>query len=135
MKTTTGIKSNIKPVEIDDYSNATSIYVRSNIEEIVEIDPIFDTETTIYKYDEIEYTLAEWNKLCNEVLHKEIEKTNLAIIETLEILELILSMTNTEAAESSYIDILYGNMINKGLISIDRVPDRYKDGVKKYLEE
>lgn len=134
MKTTLGIKSAIRPIEVDDHSSETSIYVHSNIEEIKEVDPVFNTEVTVYKYDEVEYTLTEWAKFCNEILHREIEKTNFAIIETLELLELILAATDTEAAESSYINILYGNMIKKKLITIDRVPDRYRAGIEEYLK-
>ena len=135
MKTTTGIKSVIRPVEIDDFNSKDCIYVRSNIEEITEMDPVFNTQTTMFKYDETEYSLVEWTKLCNESLRKEIEKTNLALIETLEILELIFVEMDTDAAECTYISVLYGNMINKGLISIDMVPDRYREKVNLYLSK
>lgn len=60
----TGIKSQTRPIDIDDTSSETTVYVRYNIREEVEIDPVFNTEKPVYIYDETQYTLAEWYKLC-----------------------------------------------------------------------
>lgn len=135
MKITVGIKSTVKPAEIDDTSSTTVVYVHSNINEIIEIDPVFNVETTVYEYDEIEYTLAEWTGICNELLYKELNKTNFAIVELLDLLDLILVTSDNESNKSPYINILYGDMIKKNLITIDRVPERFKAGVELYLQD
>lgn len=80
------IKSTIKPDEIDD-SNNDKVYVRSNIIESIEVDPVFNKEYTIYTYDEIQYSLPEWNKLAITVLKEEQEKMNEKILEILDILK------------------------------------------------
>lgn len=133
MKTITGIKSTVKPIEIDDTSSTTSVYVRSNIKEIIETDPVFGTKNVVYEYDEVEYSIIEWHNLFSKLIHNEIDEIRLAITETLDLLELILFTTNKETAESSYINILYANMIKRNLITIDKVPERYKAGVEKLV--
>lgn len=72
MKEVTGIKSNIKPEEIDDTSSDTTVFMRYNIEEITETDPVFGTEETVYVYDETQYTLAEWYRIRISELNAEI---------------------------------------------------------------
>lgn len=112
MKTITNIRSNTKPIELDDFSSNSFVYVRSNIEETIEIDPVFNTENTIYTYDEVEYTLAEWTKISNESIKNELINTNLAIIELAKMLE----NTLPEGAMPTAINAIYENMHNKGYI-------------------
>lgn len=64
MKIVYGVKSQVRPDEIDDISSETTVFVRENITESVEVDPVFGTKHTIYTYDEKQYTYKEWNKLC-----------------------------------------------------------------------
>lgn len=73
MKEITGIKSETRPLEIDDTSSDTTVYVRSNIVTEKSIDPIFNTEKTIYIYNEIQYTLAEWYKIQMNDINMKIE--------------------------------------------------------------
>ena len=80
------INSTTRPVEIDDTKD-NMVYVRSNIVESVEVDPVFNTEYTIYTYDEIHYSLPEWNKLNIETLKLEQNKINEKISEILDILK------------------------------------------------
>lgn len=63
MKEVTQIKSETKPLEIDDTSSDTTVYCRYNIQEVVENDPVFNTEKTIYVYDETQYTFVEWYRM------------------------------------------------------------------------
>ena len=44
MKLIERIKSTTRPEEIDTHSSETTVFVRSNIKEEVEIDPIFNTK-------------------------------------------------------------------------------------------
>ncbi len=71
MKTIINVKSQTKPIEIDDYTSGTTVFVRSNIKESTEIDPVFKTENTVYTYDETQYTYPEWNKLITDQLKQE----------------------------------------------------------------
>ena len=64
MKEVKGIKSLTRPIEIDDISSETTVYMRYNIREEVEIDPVFKTENIVFVYDETQYTIAEWYRLC-----------------------------------------------------------------------
>ena len=129
MKTITGIKSNTKPEGID-YSDS-SVYVRSNIKESVEVDPVFSVETNVYTYDEVEYTLAEWNKISTELLTKRIDNTNFALLEIVGILERILNTPDKETAIYPYISILLESMYNEGLITSDAIPERYRNTTKE----
>ena len=71
METTTNIKSTIKPetFSIDD----KYAYERSNIQQIIEIDPVFEKESILYSYDENKYTVEEWNKICIDKLNRRVD--------------------------------------------------------------
>ena len=89
MNIKTNIKSKVKPLEIDDNNNEF-VYVRSNITELVEKDPVFGTEYPLYVYDETEYTLPEWNKSAIKNINDKMEEMNKTI---LELTKLIKSLT------------------------------------------
>ena len=74
MKEVTGIKSKYRPIEIDDTSSNTTVYVRHNIYKTVDIDPVFGTEEESYIYDETQYSLAEWYKVNMEKANDRIFK-------------------------------------------------------------
>lgn len=59
MKITENVRSKTYPIEVDT-SNESAVYVRTDIKESVEVDPVFNTESTVYTYTEIEYTWNEW---------------------------------------------------------------------------
>ena len=89
MNIKTNIKSKIKPLEIDDTNNEF-VYVRSNITEIVEKDPVFGSEHLLYVYDETEYTLPEWNRSVIKSINVKMEEMNKTI---LQLTELVKSLT------------------------------------------
>lgn len=64
MREVKDVKSLTKPDYIDDTSSDTTVYMRYNIREIEETDPVFNTTKTTYVYDETQYTFAEWYKIC-----------------------------------------------------------------------
>ena len=66
MKKVTHIKSTVMP-ELEEYVG-NMVYVRTNITKSIEVDPVFNTESEIWIYDEIEYTLGEWHKITKENL-------------------------------------------------------------------
>lgn len=74
MKTTLNIKSKEKPVEIDDFTSESFVYVHSNITESEEIDPVFETKSMIYIYDETEYTTAEWYRHSIKLLNERVSE-------------------------------------------------------------
>lgn len=84
----TGIKSITKPIEIDDTSSDTTVYVRYNIKKRIEGDPVFCTDQEVYIYDEKQYSFAEWysitRKETNDRLLK-LEKTLDLILNDLEL--------------------------------------------------
>ena len=159
MKLLTGVESLTKPVEIDDSSSSTTVFVRYNIEEQTKVDPVFKTESVVYVYDEKQYTFAEWNKIItDEIKEKDIQmKNDVDIIQTAlaEILDLIdslfykpltMSLDNDEdtdfmattgiPADASFdaITKLYIALINKNIITLEKVPDMFKEKVEQYLE-
>lgn len=76
MKLIEGIKSTTRPEEIDTHSSETTVFVRSNIKEEVEIDPIFNTKHIVYTYDETQYTVLEWTSMKLNELFTKIEEIN-----------------------------------------------------------
>lgn len=81
----TNVKSVTTPVEV--FYTDKNVYVRSNIKEITKIDPVFTNETTLYIYDEIEYTLDEWNDLNIKKLENKITALEKAMRDLSEIVE------------------------------------------------
>lgn len=96
MKLLLGVKSQSKPVEVDDYSSETTVFVRENIQEIIEIDPVFKTEIAIYTYDEKQYTFPEWNKIVTDnlkqeqvIMQKQIDELQTKLNEVLEVFDML----------------------------------------------
>lgn len=81
----TNVKSATTPVEV--FYTDKNVYVRSNIKKITKIDPVFTNETTLYIYDEIEYTLDEWNDLNIKKLENKITALEKAMRDLSEIVE------------------------------------------------
>ena len=164
MKTIKGVKSQSKPIEIDDYSSPTTVFVRVNIQELDEIDPVFKTTRKVFTYDEIQYTYPEWNKLITdnirvegEAIQEQVDITQLAMSEILNMIgtlmcciedpenntipnimtmnKMVKTMNNiTLDTNFSAIAKMYAGMINRKLITIDDVTDIFKDEVLSYLE-
>ena len=147
MKTINNVKSQTKPIEIDDYSSKTTVFVRSNIKESVEIDPIFKTETKVYTYDETQYTYPEWNKLITDgikeqgaMMQEQVDITQLAMSEILAMISPVLEVSTISTdvlmrRKYSAIVLMYAGMIERHLITIEKVADPYKQDVSLYLEE
>lgn len=164
MKTIKGVKSQSKPIEIDDYSSPTTVFVRVNIQELDEVDPVFKTTRKVFTYDEIQYTYPEWNKLITdnirvegEAIQEQVDITQLAMSEILNMIGILMcciedpenntipnTMTmnkmvrtmNNIALDTNFSAIakMYAGMINRKLITIDSVTDIFKDEVLSYLE-
>lgn len=164
MKTIKGVKSQSKPIEIDDYSSPTTVFVRVNIQELDEVDPVFKTTRKVFTYDEIQYTYPEWNKLITdnirvegEAIQEQVDITQLAMSEILNMIGALMcciedpenntipnTMTmnkmvrtmNNIALDTNFSAIakMYAGMINRKLITIDSVTDIFKDEVLSYLE-
>ena len=164
MKTIKGVKSQSKPIEIDDYSSPTTVFVRVNIQELDEVDPVFKTTRKVFTYDEIQYTYPEWNKLITdnirvegEAIQEQVDITQLAMSEILNmigtlmcciedpennIIPNIMTMNkmvktmNNIALDTNFSAIakMYAGMINRKLITIDDVTDIFKDEVLLYLK-
>lgn len=84
MKTTTGIKSTIKPNLIEYTDDA--VYMRSNITEETEKDPVFNTDNTVYIYDEVEYNAIEWSNIIFDTVKGQINNINSKIIKIISTL-------------------------------------------------
>lgn len=149
MKTLNSVKSQTKPAEIDDYTSSTTVFVRTNIKESVETDPVFKTSKTIYTYDEIQYTYPEWNKILTDGIKEEglfmqeqIDITQLALSEILELVAPVMEINMVNEYEDklktikrySAIVMMYAGMIKRNLITIDKVPQAFKKDVLEYLE-
>lgn len=164
MKTIKGVKSQSKPIEIDDYSSPTTVFVRVNIQELDEVDTVFKTTRKVFTYDEIQYTYPEWNKLITdnikvegEAIQEQVDITQLAMSEILNMIGALMccienpenntipnTMTmnkmvktmNNIALDTNFSAIakMYAGMINRKLITIDNVTDIFKDEVLLYLE-
>lgn len=139
MKTIINVKSQTKPIEIDDYTSGTTVFVRSNIKESTEIDPVFKTENIVYTYDETQYTYPEWNKLITDQIkqdgasiQQQVNTIQLAIDEIIKVIYPILEDDNKDKHTS--VTSMYSQMINNKLIKIDEVPEVYKKDVLQYIE-
>lgn len=146
MKTIKGVKSSTKPIEVDDYSSNTTVFVRNNIEEKLEIDPVFYNEVVVYTYDETQYTHAEWNKIktdsmvsSNQNMQQELDVMQLAIIEILNIIGGLIpattSLDDDPKNHHSAISAMLGMMIIKHLITIEQVPEFLKGEVETYIDD
>lgn len=72
MKEIKNVRSESYPVEVDDYSNGTTIFIRTNIKEEIEEDPVFKTSKKVYVYDETQYTHQEWCTMTIKLLKEDI---------------------------------------------------------------
>lgn len=68
------VRSNKKPLLIDEVSSPTTVYVRSNVRCLNINDPLYYEAKIEWRYDEIQYTKAEWEAKKREELEKENEK-------------------------------------------------------------
>lgn len=151
MKIVKDVKSDTMPVEIDDYSSNTTVFVRKNINKNKIIDPIFKTETVSYTYDEIQYTFQEWNKIITDsikeegvIIQEQIDITQLALTEIMDLILPVMQVSTlsnnnidrlSEIKKYSGIGLMYAGMVKRKLITIDRVQDIYKDEVLEILNE
>ena len=151
MKIVKDVKSDTMPVEIDDYSSNTTVFVRKNINKNKIIDPIFKTETISYTYDEIQYTFQEWNKIITDsikeegvIIQEQIDITQLALTEIMDLILPVMQVSTlsnnnidrlSEIKKYSGIGLMYAGMVKRKLITIDRVQDIYKDEVLEILNE
>lgn len=62
MKTVTS-ESTARPIEIDETSSPTTVYIRESIEESTRVDAMTGAENTIYRYTEKQFTRREWQEL------------------------------------------------------------------------
>lgn len=93
MKEFKGIKSLSRPAEIDNTSSDTTVYMRYNIREEVEVDPVFQTIRTVFIYDESQYTLAEWYRLCINEANAKIENLEYTVKTLIDILKVDIPTT------------------------------------------
>ena len=142
MKTITNVKSQTKPLEIDDYTSSTTVFVRSNIKESTETDPVFGTESTVYTYDEVQYTYPEWNKKITDEIKENGDtlqnKFNVVQSVVAELIKIISPTTASDIDEeeddkSPFIQF-YIQMISSKLLTIDQVPEQFKNSVLKLTE-
>lgn len=142
MKTITNVKSQTKPLEIDDYTSSTTVFVRSNIKESTETDPVFGTESTVYTYDEVQYTYPEWNKrITDEIkengdtLQNKFDVVQSVVAELIKIISPVTAndIDEEEDDKSPFIQF-YIQMISSKLLTIDQVPEQFKNSVLKLTE-
>ena len=62
MKTVTS-ESTARPIEIDETSSPTTVYIRESIEESTRVDAMTGAENAIYRYTEKQFTRREWQEL------------------------------------------------------------------------
>lgn len=153
MKTIKDVKSQSKPDEIDDYSSQTTVFVRSNIKEVDELDPVFKTTRKIFIYDEIQYSYPEWNKIITDsiktegaLIQEQVDITQLAMSEIIlmigEFASVAYNNTSTIAESINTLSInnysaiakMYAGMINRKLIKIEDVSDTFKNEVLEYIK-
>lgn len=142
MKTLTNVKSQTKPIEIDDYTSSTTVFVRSNIKESTETDPIFGTEATVYTYDEVQYTYPEWNKKITDEIKENGDtlQNKFDVVQSVvaELIKIISPATandiNEEEDDKSPFIPFYVQMISSKLLTIDQVPEQFKNSVLKLTE-
>lgn len=142
MKTITNVKSQTKPLEIDDYTSSTTVFVRSNIKESTETDPVFGTESKVYTYDEVQYTYPEWNKkITDEIkengdtLQNKFDVVQSVVAELIKIISPVTAsdIDEEEDDKSPFIQF-YIQMISSKLLTIDQVPEQFKNSVLKLTE-
>ena len=115
--------------------NGLIVRIRKRIKSIVIMDEIFNDERKAYMYDEERYDKEEYEdmKLQQEIqsIKEDTKLTQLAIAEILSASENVNQTItlNTIYTQYSAIAQMYANMIEKGIYSIDRVPERWRSEV------
>ena len=128
-----------KPETILD--NGLIVRIRKRIKSIIIMDEIFNDERKAYMYDEERYDKEEYEdmKLQQEIqsIKEDTKLTQLAIAEILSASENVNQTItlNTIYTQYSAIAQMYANMIEKGIYSIDRVPERWRSEVEAVLAE
>lgn len=128
-----------KPETILD--NGLIVRIRKRIKSIIIMDEIFNDERKAYMYDEERYDKEEYEdmKLQQEIqsIKEDTKLTQLAIAEILSASENVNQpiALNTIYTQYSAISQMYANMIEKGIYSIDRVPERWRSEVEAVLAE
>lgn len=121
--------------------NGLIVRIRKRIKSIVIMDEIFNDERKAYMYDEERYDKEEYEdmKLQQEIqsIKEDTKLTQLAIAEILAASENVNQpiALNTIYTQYSAIVQMYANMIEKGIYSIDRVPERWRSEVEAVLAE
>lgn len=121
--------------------NGLIVRIRKRIKSIVIMDEIFNDERKAYMYDEERYDKEEYEdmKLQQEIqsIKEDTKLTQLAIAEILSASENVNQTItlNTIYTQYSAIAQMYANMIEKGIYSIDRVPERWRSEVEAVLAE
>lgn len=121
--------------------NGLIVRIRKRIKSIVIMDEIFNDERKAYMYDEERYDKEEYEdmKLQQEIqsIKEDTKLTQLAIAEILAASENVNQpiALNTIYTQYSAIAQMYANMIEKGIYSIDRVPERWRSEVEAVLAE
>lgn len=121
--------------------NGLIVRIRKRIKSIIIMDEIFNDERKAYMYDEERYDKEEYEdmKLQQEIqsIKEDTKLTQLAIAEILAASENANQAIalNTIYIQYSAIAQMYANMIEKGIYSIDRVPERWKAEVEAVLAE
>ena len=121
--------------------NGLIVRIRKRIKSIIIMDEIFNDERKAYMYDEERYDKEEYEdmKLQQEIqsIKEDTKLTQLAIAEILAASENVNQpiALNTIYTQYSAIAQMYANMIEKGIYSIDRVPERWRAEVEAVLAE
>lgn len=114
MKKIEGVVSKNEPNEIDVSSSDTKVYVRTNIVEITQTDPIFETKEVFYRYDEIQYTVSEWCQINLDNINNKISATIIALNELTIKMNNLSNILNSQRVDNCAVNIedIQSNIIN-----------------------
>ena len=120
-------RSTVKPLELE--LTETKVFVNSDIVQVNEPGTDEQPGFTGYEFTLTEYEKDEYIKLQaekNESLGKQVTDTQVALT---EVYEMILVQKGVRIVAKVYADL-----IKKGIKTIDQVPERLREEVKKILE-
>lgn len=120
-------RSTVKPLELE--LTETKVFVNSDIVQVNEPGTDEQPGFTGYEFTLTEYEKDEYIKLQaekNESLGKQVTDTQVALT---EVYEMILVQKGVRIMAKVYADL-----IKKGIKTIDQVPERLREEVKKILE-
>lgn len=120
-------RSTVKPLELE--LTETKVFVNSDIVQVNEPGTDEQPGFTGYEFTLTEYEKDEYIKLQaekNESLGKQVTDTQVALT---EVYEMILVQKGVGIMAKVYADL-----IKKGIKTIDQVPERLREEVKKILE-